>query len=245
MLLWSITFWLCFNDFFPVFQTWYPLLFVALTAVVLFLPAPVLHLSTRKWLLNAHGRLLVSGLASVRFQDVFLGDLYNSLTYSVGNLALFFCLYRFNWHDPAQCGSGHSVLLGFFSATPGIVRFLHCIRRYLDTRHYFPHLINAGKYTVTILQYTTLSLWRIHGALRFKILFIIFASLNSIYTSTWDLVMDVSLLQPDSKMPLLRDSRAFAWTWVSCKSIILTVGLLRVHRDGSYPTMQLDLLRHL
>lgn len=214
MLLFSITFWLCFSDFFPSFETWYPLLFVGLCAIFLFIPVPYLHLSTRKWLLIDHGRLLVSGISSVRFQDVFLGDLYNSLTYSAGNLALFFCLYRYNWHDPAQCGSGHSILLGFFSATPGIVRLLQCFRRFSDTRHYFPHIVNAGKYTVTILQYTCLSLWRIHKADRFKALYIIFATINTIYSSVWDIVMDVSLLQPRSAQRLLRDDRAFSWTWV-------------------------------
>lgn len=212
--LFSLIFWLCFSDFFPNFTIWYPLLFLCLILAILFLPAPTLHYSTRRWLITAHARLLVSGFSSVRFQDVFLGDLYNSLTYSMGNLALFFCLYRFDWQNPAQCGSGHSMLLGFFQTLPGIVRLLQCSRRFYDTRHYFPHLINAGKYTFTILTYTTLSVWRIHQYDKYMILYICFATINSVYTATWDIVMDVSLLQPGANPFLLRTHRAFGYTWV-------------------------------
>lgn len=220
-LIYSILFWMCFSNFFPNFTIWYPLVFVVATALLIFLPLPILHFSTRRWFITAHARLLVSGLSSVRFQDVFLGDLYNSLTYSLGNSALFFCLYRFSWHDPTQCGSSRSALLGFFTTLPGIFRLAQCLRRYYDTRHYFPHLINALKYSMTILQYTTLSLWRIQKYERFKILYIIFATINSLYTSTWDLVMDVSLLQPGASSVLLRTHRAYSATWVYYAFIVL------------------------
>lgn len=219
--LFSLFFWMCFSDFFPSFKIWYPLLFAGTTAVVLLAPVPIFHFSSRKWFANAHGRLLVSGLSSVRFQDVFLGDQYNSLTYSVGNIALFLCLYRFGWIDPVRCGSGRSVLLGAFTTFPGITRLFQCFRRFYDTRHYFPHLVNAGKYSCTILQYTCLSLWRIHGYERFKILYILFACANSIYTATWDVLMDASLLQPGAKPILLRNQRAFSYTWAYYVFLVL------------------------
>jgi xenotropic and polytropic retrovirus receptor 1 len=55
------------------------------------------------------------------------------------------------------------------------------MRRFADTRRTFPHLINAGKYSATVLMYTMLSLWRIHEDERYKALFIFFASINTLY----------------------------------------------------------------
>jgi EXS family len=79
------------------------------------------------------------------------------------------------------CNSSNSRVLGFFSTLPAIWRCLQCIRRFIDTRHVFPHLVNAGKYSATILMYTMLSLWRIENLTTYKALFILFASVNTLY----------------------------------------------------------------
>ena len=124
--------------------------------------------------------------------------MYCSQTYSMGvsstylllksagltflqNLELFFCLYAKNWNNPGQCNSTHSRLLGFFSTVPGIWRALQCLRRYYDTRNAFPHLVNCGKYTFTILFYMSLSLYRIDRDDSLKAMFITFATINSTY----------------------------------------------------------------
>ena len=92
---------------------------------------------------------------------------------------------------------------------PGIWRALQCIRRYYDTRNAFPHLVNCGKYTFTILFYMSLSLYRIHESDTLKALFITCATINSTYcckssygypchtlmligAAVWDLCMDWS-----------------------------------------------------
>jgi hypothetical protein len=108
------------------------------------------------------------------------------------NIELFFCLYDQHWENPPMCNSSHSRLLGFFSALPGVWRALQCIRRYVDTRNVFPHLVNCGKYTCTILFYVSLSLYRISKTDELWALFIVFGSLNSIYCIVWDLIMDWS-----------------------------------------------------
>ena len=124
-------------------------------------------------------------------------------------MELFFCLYAKAWNNPGQCNSTHSRLLGFFSTIPGIWRALQCLRRYYDTRNAFPHLVNCGKYTFTILFYMSLSLYRIDKNDSLKALFITFATINSIYCckstcyppfsccsltsiAIWDLAMDWS-----------------------------------------------------
>lgn len=81
-----------------------------------------------------------------------------------------------------MCNSSHSRLLGFFSTLPAIWRALQCIRRYYDTKNVFPHLVNCGKYIMTILSYVTLSLYRIHNAHSNLALFIAFSTINGLYT---------------------------------------------------------------
>jgi len=100
-------------------------------------------------------------------------------------------------------------VLGFLSALPGIWRLLQCFRRYYDTRAVFPHLVNGGKYGMTIIYYVTLSMYRINQTTGMLALFITFAALNAVYTSIWDLLMDWSLLQPNASKKWLRDVRGY------------------------------------
>ena len=41
------------------------------------------------------------------------------------------------------------------------MEILQCIRRYMDTGDWFPHLANLMKYTITAIYYITLSIYRI------------------------------------------------------------------------------------
>lgn len=142
----------------------------------------------------------------VEFRDFFLGDIYCSLTYATcvsppslpppvplvlilselkltppKNIELFFCIYANKWENPSQCNSSSSRLLGFLAALPPIWRFLQCLRRYRDTRNVFPHLVNGGKYTMSIVAAVTLSLYRISPGAGTLGAFIAFSTINAIY----------------------------------------------------------------
>ncbi|KAI0122920.1 EXS family-domain-containing protein [Xylariales sp. AK1849] len=215
LLLFGIFIWLNFTRYgSPEMFLYYPVILIFLTLVVILLPAPVLGHRSRKWFAYSHYRLFFAGLYPVEFRDFFLGDMYCSLTYATCNMELFFCLYAHYWNNPTQCNSNHSRLLGFFSALPPIWRALQCIRRYLDTKNVFPHLVNCGKYSMTIMAAVTLSLYRIQGTNSNLALFATFSVVNSIYCSIWDLLMDFSLLQPDSSHRFLRDILAIKRRWV-------------------------------
>ncbi|KAL4759790.1 SPX and EXS domain-containing protein [Aspergillus foveolatus] len=169
-------------------------------------------------------RLLLAGLYPVEFRDFFLGDMYCSQTYAMGNIELFFCLYAKHWGGSStQCTSSHSRLLGFFTTLPSIWRAFQCIRRYVDTKNVFPHLLNLGKYMCGVLYYATLSMYRINRTTRFQAPFITFALLNAIYVSVWDLAMDWSLGNPYAKHPLLRETLAFRRAWVYYVAIVIDV----------------------
>jgi hypothetical protein len=141
----------------------------------------------------------------------------------MGNIELFFCLYASYWSYPPKCNSSHSRLLGFFQCLPSVWRSFQCIRRYLDTKNAFPHLLNLGKYIFGVLFYATLSMYRIDLHTRFQASFITFALLNAVYTSVWDLIMDWSLGNPYAKNPMLREVLAFRRVWVYYAAMILDV----------------------
>ncbi|KAK4083021.1 uncharacterized protein Triagg1_1911 [Trichoderma aggressivum f. europaeum] len=158
LLLFGVIMWANFSRYGgDAMYLYYPVLLVGLTVVVILFPAPVLAHKSRRWLAYSHWRLLLSGLYPVEFRDFFLGDMYCSLTYSMANIELFFCLYANHWDNPGQCNSTSSRLLGFLTTLPAIWRFLQSI---------------------------------------------------------WDLFMDFSLLQPQSRHTALRDILALKHRWI-------------------------------
>ncbi|KAK8135770.1 SYG1 [Apiospora sp. TS-2023a] len=214
LLLLGIFIWLNFTRYgSPDMFLYYPVLLIFFTLVLIFLPAPVLGHRSRKWFAYSHYRLFFAGLFPVEFRDFFLGDMYCSLTYATCNVELFFCLYARSWDDPTQCNSSHSRLLGFFNTVPAIWRAFQCIRRYADTKNMFPHLVNCGKYGMTILAAVMLSIYRMSNTHSNLALFVTFSTVNAIYCSIWDLLMDFSLLQPDARHNLLRDIVGLKRRW--------------------------------
>ncbi|KAH8701764.1 putative signal transduction protein Syg1 [Talaromyces proteolyticus] len=175
------------------------------------------------WRQLAEWRLLLAGLYPVEFRDFFLGDMYCSQTYAMGNIELFFCLYATAWNNPPTCNSSNSRLLGFFTTLPAIWRGLQCLRRYRDTKNIFPHLVNFGKYTFSILFYMTLSLYRIDKQIGYQVPFIVFGAANAIYCSIWDIAMDWSLGNVYASHTLLRDILAFRRAWLYYVAIVIDV----------------------
>ncbi|KAL8966408.1 MAG: hypothetical protein Q9183_003385, partial [Haloplaca sp. 2 TL-2023] len=209
----GLTLWLNFQSsaYHFMFLYW-PAILAAVSALILFFPAPMLYHRSRKWWAFSNFRLLLAGVYPVEFRDFFLGDMYCSQTYAMGNVELFFCLYANHWNNAAQCNSRNSRLLGFFSTLPGIWRGLQCLRRYYDTRNAFPHLVNFGKYTFTILCYMTLSLHRIDGSMQTKALFITCATINSIYCC---------LGNPYAEHPFLREVLGYKNPYVYYAAMVI------------------------
>ena len=83
----------------------------------------------------------------------------------------------------------------------------------------FPHIANCAKYLCTVLFYMTLSLYRIEKGIdpnstattKFKAVFILFATINSIYVSLWDVLIDWSLGHSGVEWRLLREPLGFSW----------------------------------
>lgn len=216
VLVFAICFWFSSHDFWDgrMDMIYWPVIFCGIAIMLVFNPFRICYYYSRRWFLRVLWRLLCSGLYPVEFKDFFIGDMLCSQSYALGNISLFFCLYKNHWNDPVQCNSNHSRLMGFFTALPATWRFLQCIRRYRDSRMWFPHLANGGKYLFTILHYMTLSMWRIQNwNVSYKATFIAMASCNTVYCTLWDICMDWSLMDPSAKHPFLRKNIGFKHTW--------------------------------
>ncbi|KAF3919113.1 hypothetical protein ABW21_db0206245 [Orbilia brochopaga] len=212
ILIQSILMWFSFTTFWGTGfdRIWFPLIYICIVIAILLNPFKFGYFYARKWLLYTMYRLFWAGYYPVEFRDFWSGDILCSMTYTIGTIPLFFCLWSRDWNTPTQCNSSHSRLLGFFTALPSIWRLLQCLRRYHDTRNAFPHLANGAKYGCGILYYMTLSFWRLNlSDKRLEAVFIVFAAVNSLYTSTWDLLMDWSLLNWYAPHRLLRPDLAY------------------------------------
>lgn len=201
--------------------TYWPVMLVGITLIIMCIPLRILYHRSRKWWGYSNWRLLLAGLYPVEFRDFFLGDMYCSLTYLMGNIELFFCLYAHKWSNPPACNSTSSRLLGFFVTLPAIWRAFQCIRRYYDSRNWFPHLANSGKYAFTILYGMSLSLYRIDDTAALRGLFIFFATINAAYCSTWDIAMDWSLGNPYATYPFLRNTLGFHHAWIYYAAMVV------------------------
>lgn len=187
-----------------------PWLFLIAVLVLFFWPGSHFYGSSRRWMRKATWRLLLSGYHHVEFRDFLLGNIVCSLAYSASHIPFFFCVYSHRWSDNSNtCSSANSSAMGVFSAIPAILRLLQCARLFKDTGDWFPHFANMFKYFVSAIYYLLLSAYRMDRSDRNRIALISGALLNSLYASSWDTFVDWSLMQPQSKNFLLRDTLLF------------------------------------
>ncbi|CCH63143.1 hypothetical protein TBLA_0J01470 [Henningerozyma blattae CBS 6284] len=190
-------------SFFNDSLTPYGQFYIMVIFIIIFLPnfkfAPPYFnkiINTKKKIIISLIRLCLSGLYPVEFIDFFLGDIVCSLTYSIADIALLKCIIETRYDETFICSSSNLVSMGILSCLPSYWRFMQCIRRYLDSNDWFPHLLNAVKYLFGMAYNGSLSAYRLsHHSPKRKPIFIVMASLNSMYTSIWDIMLDWSLLQ--------------------------------------------------
>ncbi|WFD07701.1 Xenotropic and polytropic retrovirus receptor 1 [Malassezia vespertilionis] len=219
LMLLSIFFWISFSN--PtasaITATSWPLIWLVIVLVLLLNPLPIMHLSGRLWFMYSMLRVLSGGIFSrVEFRDFFLGDELNSVLYSISNLYLMGCEYNRHFSVPDTCSTTKSYWVPVLGSIPPFLRLLQCFRRYRDSDYAVRiHLLNAGKYASSILNAFFFFKYRHNGmtGVENKALWITFATINALSTSSWDLTMDWNLLRPNAKYPLLRSDLAYADIW--------------------------------
>ncbi|OBZ67468.1 Phosphate transporter PHO1 [Grifola frondosa] len=181
-------FWLSFSRIGSsnVAPTTWPLLWLALTALVLLDPLPILFRPSRWWLVKNVIKLLTSGMHRVEFTDFWMGHGMDQ-----------------TWR---RCTNGPKWGISFVLASlPLLFRLVQSVKRWVDSR-LITHLINGGKYGSGILMYLFYFMWREHGGGRGShfVVWCIFATNYSLYAASWDFLMDWSVLRPHATYPLLR-----------------------------------------
>ena len=107
-----------------------------------------------------------------------------------------------------------------------LIRFAQCLRRYRDTRAKFPHLVNAGKYSTTLL---TNFISYLHKSLEIQAFFFVWCcskTVSTFYTIFWDLKMDFGFFsKEDGDNKYLREELVYSSTSVYYLAIVEDVVL--------------------
>jgi hypothetical protein len=196
---------------------YYTYIYFYITLAILLCPLNIFYLNARIWFIVSIFRLFLSGFYPIEFRDFFMGVITCSLTYSISNIYMLFCLQKIDWDNCLSCGPMKSYALGCIACIPPIWRAMQCLRRFLDTGEWFPHFANLAKYLITTSYFCMLSIYRIStyrdiitdsltkSQKIITSIFIFISIINSIYSSFWDICMDWSLMQLSSDNYLLRD----------------------------------------
>ncbi|KNC71706.1 hypothetical protein SARC_15753, partial [Sphaeroforma arctica JP610] len=103
------------------------------------------------------GRVFASPFVSVGFADFWLADQFTSCVSMFLDFEFGIChyaLYYAGHHrlaDSSTCSSNRWPIRAFIYVLPAWFRFAQCLRRYFDTGSAYPHLVNAGKYTASLV----------------------------------------------------------------------------------------------
>jgi hypothetical protein len=193
--------------------------------------------------LRTLGHIVITPFGRVRFREFFVTDILCSLAKPLIDVAFTGC-----WVFTGLFVSGDSTTYDTCSNTtkyytgpiisllPYTWRFLQCMRRLVETKKPFPHLVNAGKYLVSItaiclawahdLSHGTLirlfaySLIRLQANVQsteesmgiFRKLWISVTVVSTIYSFAWDILVDWGLGRR-SENRLLRDELLLRSRW--------------------------------
>lgn len=218
-------------------------------------PEKVFHRNSRFWLVKHCLNCFSAPFHFVTFTDFWLGDQMNSLTTAFQDFQYFICFYatEVDYSDgwmsvrTVNATSGSSIPWGYVDATtgkdmcmsasgirslvaiiPATVRFMQCLRRYRDTKHVHPHLVNAGKYATTYLTVAcgALNKWaEKSNPNETSIFFYIWIAsyiFSFTYTFLWDIFMDWGLIDPRSPKdaPFLREEMIYGSKWYYYAAIV-------------------------
>lgn len=135
------------------------------------------------------------------------------------------CLYGSHWTLPwGQCELPSWGVPWLLATLPSWIRLVQCVRRYFDSWQYL-HLVNGGKYSSSIIYYALYYHWRHQGSPRSRsfIPFVLFACITSIYSTSWDFLMDWSLFQSGARYRFLRKNLLYSQIWTYYFAMVTNV----------------------
>lgn len=119
---------------------------------------PDSYFFSRFWFISQVCRVCSPGLRPVGFAEFWLADQACSLVLFFVDCEFLLCWYLVDGtvYGPRKgviphCGD-YSSIRALCSILPAVIRFVQCVRRFQDSGDAFPHLVNAGKYSTTLLK---------------------------------------------------------------------------------------------
>lgn len=179
----------------------HPLLLYSGCAIFLFSPLKRHFQSSRYWLISHVCRVLTPGCRPVGFMEFWLADQACSLVILFVDCEFLLCWYLVDGtiYGPrkgviAHCGD-YSSIRALFSIMPSVIRFIQCVRRFQDSGDSFPHLVNAGKYSTTLMKAAAQRQFRLQQNEFNFFLWIGTETFSSVYCLWWDLTQDWGLFE--------------------------------------------------
>lgn len=213
--LWSgVLFLYVFQEQVPTIPNPYLPIFL-MGILVLYLCVPIPSFSSHSggafvWTVKVCWRMATAPFHSVRFEDFWLADQFNSIVIFMLDIEFMICFVsygQFRSSGEATCRSSSTAVRPIIAALPAWWRFAQCIRRYLDSGKGH-HLVNAGKYfsTLTVVTFSALaSVARDYGEVlgednaltAYFTCWVALSLISTVYALYWDLVKDWGLFSSE------------------------------------------------
>jgi len=239
---WLAVMWACslllfiFADYISLPAFYSPLCLMIAYLVFFFNPTKTIKYDARRWMITRILRMSLAPLPYVVFADFWVADQFNSLAPALSDLHYFICFYTTpgstlgnSWDlavNSNVCTEGTDWVRPILVSLPAFFRFAQCLRRYRDTRAKFPHLVNAGKYSTTLL---TNFISYLHKSLEIQAFFFVWCcskTVSTFYTIFWDLKMDFGFFsKEDGDNKYLREELVYSSTSVYYLAIVEDVVL--------------------
>ena len=189
---------------------------------------------SRFWFIAQVCRVCTPGMRPVGFAEFWLADQACSLVLFFVDCEFLLCWYLVDGtvYGPRKgviphCGD-YSSIRAACSILPAVIRFIQCVRRFQDSGDAFPHLVNAGKYSTTLLKgnffpkfnNSILKLYLAAAQRQFRLkqnqfnfmLWVGSETISSCYCLWWDLTQDWGLFEkrPNASRRILRSRLLFS-----------------------------------
>jgi len=214
-----------FADYLYIPAFYSPLCLMIAYLVFFLNPTKTVKYDARRWMIKVIVRCILAPLPFVVFADFWVADQFNSLAPALADFQYFFCFFTTSnstlgngWDlavDTNICHDGSNWAGPMLASFPAFVRFAQCLRRYRDTRSKFPHLVNAGKYSTTLLSNFLKYLEKASDREGFFYAWCCSKTVSTFYTIFWDLKMDWGFFsKEDGGNKYLREELVYPNTWV-------------------------------
>jgi len=110
-------------------------------------------------------------------------------------MACFFARDIWYPQDEGVCLEFEPYIWPIVAAIPPLIRITQCLRRFIDTHKAFPHLVNAGKYSSSLLVIAFNAWYRKTSSTPSLVLWVVSATVATAYAFTWDIKMDWGLFE--------------------------------------------------